>query len=104
MVQSEGNLWKEEGPSLIFVLPDKNCLLTCAFDLHHMLDTSIRERTTHKHKRMWGMVPGLGGCNFVHVFVGVIPYGGAKHINENSQKIACLTMAYHEPDPSPLLT
>ena len=43
----------------------------------------IRERKTHKHKQICGIVPGPGGCqNYVYVFLGgggvggwVVPYG-----------------------------
>ena len=43
---------------------------------------------THKHKRIGGIVPALGGCqNFVYVFFRVIPYGGEKHINKIPPRI-----------------
>ena len=46
------------------------------------------KETTHKHKQICGIVPGLGGCqNFVYVFFRVIPYGGEKHINKIPPKI-----------------
>ena len=47
----------------------------------------FRERKTHKHKQICGIVPGLGGCQkFVYVFFWVIPYGGAKTHKQNSPK------------------
>ena len=43
----------------------------------------LRERKTHKHKQICGIVPELGGCQtFVYVFFFHIPCGGEKHINK----------------------
>ena len=44
----------------------------------------FRERKTHKHKQICGIVPGLGGCQKLFMcFFRVIPYGGEKTHKQN---------------------
>ena len=50
----------------------------------------FRERKTHKHKQICGIVPGLGGCQkvvYVFFFVGSFLMGEKKHINKIPPKI-----------------
>ena len=45
----------------------------------------FRERRTHKHKQICGIVPGLGGCQkFVHVFFGSFLMGEKKTHKQSS--------------------
>ena len=45
---------------------------------------TFRERKTHKHKQICGIVPGLGGCQF---FSGSFLMGKKRHINKITPKI-----------------
>ena len=50
----------------------------------------LRERKTHKHKQICGIVPGLVGAENLFMcvfFFRVIPDGGEKHINKIPPKI-----------------
>ena len=43
---------------------------------------------THKHRQIWGIVPGLGGWpKYVYAFWGVLPYDEEKDINKIAQEI-----------------
>ena len=48
---------------------------------------SFRERRTHEHKQICGIVPGLGGCQKFMCVYRVIPGGGEKTHKQNSPKI-----------------
>ena len=65
--------------------PSGKCL--CVFCLLFY----FRERKTHKHKQICGIVPGLGGCQkFVYVFFFFFSgrsLMGGKHINKVPSKI-----------------
>ena len=68
--------------SQFFELSTQAAFATAAFDTLRSLP--IRERKTHKHKRICRIVPGLGGWQkCVYVFFWVIPYGGGKTHKQN---------------------
>ena len=77
--------WREGSPTahLSFVLQDASHLYgrTPPLCTAVLLRKYFRERKTHKHKQICGIVPGLGGCqNFVYVFF----FGGSFLMGEKN--------------------